>query len=910
MLQSADQIQFHQDPGQDAKEDPNVLDRNRLFPDCLFQDIGPALRIMQLNVEGLSAAKSYIGDFNSHHPDWGYDTNDSDGNQLQGWAAGGNLHLIHDSKQQGTFHSARWQKDYSPDLCWVSSSDGHPQPAVPKILGSFPHSQHRPMLVHAGLRLPMITGEQKPRWNFRKADWESFSASLERSIPCIPVRKLTVEEAFSRFYSAVRKSALKSIPRGFRPSYIPCMDSECVELLEQYEATNDSSIADHLIDCLNIARSQRWEESVSKLDFTRSSRKSWSLIRRLGEAEQPPKQTHAAVSANSVASHLAKIGKASGNKRFEHKVRHEWRSYCRSSNSAASPSPFLASEVQSAIQQLKTGTAAGYDNIHPEFLTHMGPKAVHWMSVFFSKVVIDGKLPKIGRKAKVIAIGKPGKDLNMPSNYRPISLLSVCYKLLERLTLQRISPLVEQILSPDQAGFRKERSTCDQVAALTTYIENGFQKNLKTGAVFLDLTAAYDTIWHSGLLAKLSKCMPFWFVKLVELLLRDRRFRVHLGHDTSRWKAQLNGLPQGSVLAPILFNLYTNDLPTTNSRKFAYADDICCGTQARTFAEVENTLSTDMDRITEYCHTWHLKPSAAKTVSSVFHLHNASANQELKIKMDGKILQHEPHPVYLGVTLDRTLSYSEHLSKTASKLKTRNNLLSKLAGSTWGASASTLRTSALALCYSVAEYCAPVWARSSHTHQIDVQLNSSMRTITGTIRSCPLPWLPVLSNIAPPDLRRKASSDKLVAKALMHPEWGLHQDLTFHPPPRLKSRHPLWEDLVPLDTTTRWRETWRMSGVVNAFLVADPAARQPGFTLPRHLWSLLNRFRSDHGPCRVSLKKWGLSNNDLCDCGEPQTMSHIVDSCPITRLTGGISALHKADDISIDWLTTYGICIR
>ena len=99
----------------------------------------------------------------------------------------------------------------------------------------------------------------------------------------------------------------------------------------------------------------------------------------------------------------------------------------------------------------------------------------------------------------------------MAANYGPISLLSVCYKLLEHLALQRISPTVEDLLSPEQAGFRKGRSTCDQVAALTTFIENGFQQNLKTGAVFLDLAAVYDTVWHTGLLYKLTKSMPYWF---------------------------------------------------------------------------------------------------------------------------------------------------------------------------------------------------------------------------------------------------------------------------------------------------------------------------------------------------------------------------------------------------------------
>ena len=91
------------------------------------------------------------------------------------------------------------------------------------------------------------------------------------------------------------------------------------------------------------------------------------------------------------------------------------------------------------------------------------------------------------------AVEKPGKVQSFAANYRPISLLSVCYKLMERLALQRISPTDEGLLSPDQAGFWKGRSTCDEVAAFTTFIENGFQQNLKTGAVFLDLTA-YDTV--------------------------------------------------------------------------------------------------------------------------------------------------------------------------------------------------------------------------------------------------------------------------------------------------------------------------------------------------------------------------------------------------------------------------------
>ena len=143
--------------------------------------------------------------------------------------------------------------------------------------------------------------------------------------------------------------------------------------------------------------------------------------------------------------------------------------------------------------------------------------------------------------------------------------------------------------------------------------------------MFLDLTAAYDTVWHTGLLYKLSKNMPHWFVRLIELFLRDRRFCA--------WRTQVNGLPLGLVLSPTLFNLYTNDLPVTGSRKFIYADNIRLTKQAQRYAELQCCLSSDMVHMASYCRLWRLKPSPMKTVTSVFHLLNTIAARELRVHM-------------------------------------------------------------------------------------------------------------------------------------------------------------------------------------------------------------------------------------------------------------------------------------
>jgi hypothetical protein len=167
--------------------------------------------------------------------------------------------------------------------------------------------------------------------------------------------------------------------------------------------------------------------------------------------------------------------------------------------------PFTLDEVNKALSKTKLNKAAGFDGIYPEFIKHAGPRVREWLARFYSDILDTTNIPKQFKRAKVIALLKPGKSGTEAADYCPISLLSIPYKILERLILERIQPHIDEIIPVEQAGFRNNRSCEEQVLALTTLIEAGFQKKLKTSVAFIDLSAAYDTVWRHGLLYKFSK---------------------------------------------------------------------------------------------------------------------------------------------------------------------------------------------------------------------------------------------------------------------------------------------------------------------------------------------------------------------------------------------------------------------
>ena len=311
---------------------------------------------------------------------------------------------------------------------------------------------------------------------------------------------------------------------------------------------------------------------------------------------------------------------------------------------------FTSQEFAAALKHLKSGKAPGRDSICSELITHGEAALKSWLCGFLSSSLRHLKIQKVWRRALVVTIPKLKKPVEDPESYRPISLLCVPYKILERLIYAHVEPIVDPLLPWEQAGFRRERSTVDQTVLLTQNMDNSFEAKKKAGAVFLDLTAAYYTVWHRGFTCKLLRLLPDkHVVRMIMELVRNRSFSLTTGDSKQiRLRRLQNGLPKGSVLPP-LFNIYTYDLPSMASPKYAYADDLALLYASRDWKAVEDTLSQDMTTLSAYLQTWRLKLSNTKTVTMAFYLNSREAKRELNVYNNGNLLPPCPIPTYLGV---------------------------------------------------------------------------------------------------------------------------------------------------------------------------------------------------------------------------------------------------------------------
>lgn len=268
-------------------------------------------------------------------------------------------------------------------------------------------------------------------------------------------------------------------------------------------------------------------------------------------------------------------------------------------------------------------------------------------------------------------IHKQNQNKSFPQNYRPISLLSCLGKIYEKIILTRLNEWSDSnnIIPPEQHGFRKRHSTNHQLLRVTDYITEGFNRRQATGALFLDVSKAFDKVWHDGLIYKLLILgAPKSLVEIIKSYLTDRQLQIKLEDCRSRPKPITAGVPQGSLLSPLLYNIYTQDMPKTPNTMLAmYADDTAILTRSLRPHLITKRLQEAADNLEEWYRTWRINVNANK--SSAFFSTKRRLKPNGEVKIFNEIIPWRDKAKYLGITYDRRINWSENTKITIAKAK-------------------------------------------------------------------------------------------------------------------------------------------------------------------------------------------------------------------------------------------------
>jgi hypothetical protein len=239
------------------------------------------------------------------------------------------------------------------------------------------------------------------------------------------------------------------------------------------------------------------------------------------------------------------------------------------------PRPSLSLYWQTSLAVSIPKKPSGYYLITVLILKSLSPIGIKYLTQLFNSALFLGYFPAHWKVAQIILLLKPGKPPHELTSYRPISLLPAVSKVFEKLLIQCILPLVaSNSLIPDhQFGFRRRHSTIDQTHRLVQRIHTALDFK-QYFAAFLDISQAFDKVWHAGLLYKLRHALSLNYFLLLKSYLHNRHSRVKVGNDYSELTSIHAGVPQGSILGPPLYLLYTADLPTSPRTLIAtFAED-------------------------------------------------------------------------------------------------------------------------------------------------------------------------------------------------------------------------------------------------------------------------------------------------------------------------------------------------
>lgn len=710
------------------------------------------------------------GDFNGHHSLWGSSSNN---------VAGVNLveaidcfpNLVVRNEGQPTRVTPPGTNISAVDVTIVSSnllnmSDW-------SLLSDTYGSDHYPIL----LKLNEINNQRPPsehplRWRIsEETNWALYSSLLESALCNIDtsakadVILTSIIASISRVADIVlKRKCYKNINKKTSP---PWWDQECSKIaFERKEALRLFKLNKNLTNFLKYKNIT----AQSKLLFKQKSKNSWSCFCNSLNAQTNPSIVWKRANAiqRGLMHNIANTMSVEEAEHFMEKsapdfVPEELPSFPNDKEH------FLTRDISlvefNANIKIHGDTAPGLDGIVYTMIKRLPDCAKQLLCIAFSRILRHREDCSILKKILIVPINKQGKS----NEFRAISLMSCILKAFERIMKNRLQWWMEiRGVSPQtQFGFRRGKGVTDCVAHLSVDIQQTLSKDQYLATLFLDISSAYDNVNLNILIQKMINFgfPPAFSANLIQIFY-DRHVYMYVDNNLIGPRRISKGLPQGSVLSPLLFNIYTIDFHALNinTRILQYADDFCLYCAKNTFQTCLDYLSSTMDSCQKYMFENGFDITPSKSAVVIYTRHRLKYQDSLilgEFQIPWRISYK-----YLGIVLDQKLTWDEHISNILSKGEKSLNILKATTRRHWGTDPSIALIFYRAYTRSIIDVGCIFYGSATKTRlqKLDRLQFKALRLITGAFRSTPTKALLAECNEFPLSMRRSYLAQKFLMK--------------------------------------------------------------------------------------------------------------------------------------------------
>jgi hypothetical protein len=710
-------------------------------------------------IMGIATTTIVAGDLNAKHKEWNCATNETNGAVLKKFADTRGITINH--PLEPTHIPYNGTSPTTIDIYLMKNITNYSRAKAINEL----NSDHLPVTIEV-----QHNSQEEPTRTFRSfenTDWKKFRQELNRKTKITSnirtIEQLEAEVAeFTKILAETIKTHTKVIKiteRDGIPDETKSLITDRNKIRKLYQRTGDGDCKKKLIQLnekitrsLITQKNNAWKAKLRKANPQDNT--LWKIAKTLkkNRTEIPPLLTEngsQAITEREKAEalveyfqsvHLPKITNTPEQEQIDEEARTLLGKTLVQSKEYWEGMRTNPHEIFKTLKNLKKNKAPGEDDVRNIALRNLPKKSVVQLCYITNAIIKLNHYPKAFKEALVVPIPKPGKSKGKTASYRPISLLSATSKIVEKVLMRRLNRIAKQhgMEKTTQAGFRKNHNTTIQLVRVINDIISEFNKSKTTAMTLIDLEKAFDSMWINGLIKKMNDGgIDPNFTRLIHSYLSKRTIKVKVNNTISTPRTIDSGVPQGSVLGPILFNLYTHDIPDFQKTKTAlYADDMA--TYAHSYyaqaALTQNQIHVRM--LEKYYTRWKLKINESKTENIIFARKRTNIKLITKLKVGDHTIPPKDTVKYLGLQLDARLNLKRHIKTATTKGNAAIRILYPLLNRNSGMSQENKTLLYKQVIRPIITYGAPILSHISNyaMQPLEVLQNKCMRLATGAPR--------------------------------------------------------------------------------------------------------------------------------------------------------------------------------